>query len=198
MASKKAFRIPPNPKGFVFYLPLRKLLCYTFVMSYKSVYEKSAAFYHAHPIAKKCLLLLNYLVTGVFFLAYLALCVASFFLWDIKDILKIFLIPALCLLLVSVLRFLINRPRPYSAQGANVQPLLEKKGKDNQSFPSRHVACAFVITSVFMPYLLWLGIAFFPLGILLCYIRFALGLHYPTDLLGGATLGGLCGLLLLI
>ena len=39
-------------------------------MNYKSAYEKTAAFFNARPKAKKCLLLSNYLVTGLFFLAY--------------------------------------------------------------------------------------------------------------------------------
>lgn len=167
-------------------------------MTYKSAYEKTAAFFNARPIAKKCLLLSNHLVTGIFFLAYFALCISSFFLFGTKDIIKIFAIPAFCLLVVSVLRVLINRPRPYSEHGANIDPILHKKSKDKESFPSRHVACAFVIASVFLPYLAWAGIALMPLGVILCFIRFALGLHYPTDLVGGMGVGLACGLFLLI
>ncbi len=167
-------------------------------MNYKSAYEKTAAFFNARPYAKKCLLLSNYVVTGAFFLAYAALCIASFFLFERKDIIKIFAIPAVCLALVTILRVLINRPRPYSEQGADINPILHKKSKDKESFPSRHVACAFVIASVFLPYLTWAGIALMPLGLLLCFIRFALGLHYPTDLLGGVGVGLVSGLLLLI
>ena len=99
-------------------------------MSYKSAYEKSAAFYNAHPIAKKCLLLANIGITGLFFLAYGALCVASFFLFKTKDIIKIFAIPAFCLLLVTLLRILFRRPRPYSEDGADITPLYHKKNRD--------------------------------------------------------------------
>ena len=167
-------------------------------MTYKTAYEKTAAFFNARPKAKKCLLLSNYLVTGLFCLAYAALCIASFFLFAKKDIIKIFAIPAGCLLIVSLLRIVFNRPRPYSEKGANITPILHKDSKDDQSFPSRHVACAFVIASVFLPYLAWAGIALMPLGLALCAIRFALGLHYPTDLLAGAGVGLACGLFLLI
>ncbi len=171
---------------------------YTMRMSYQSAYEKSAAFYNAHPKAKACLPLINYGITGVFALAYPALFISACFLFEHKDVLKIFLVPAVALVIVSLLRMLIRRPRPYSERGAGIQPLLTRKGKDDDSFPSRHLACALSISILFLAYLPWAGILLIVLSALLGYIRFALGLHYPTDLLGGAALGGLCGLLLLI
>ena len=167
-------------------------------MTYKTAYEKTARFFNARPIAKKCLLLSNLAVTGVFYLAYFSLCIASFFLFSTKDIIKIFAIPVLCLLIVILLRVTINRPRPYSEKGANIEPILHKKSKDKESFPSRHLASAFVIACVFFPFLTWAGILLMTLGVLLGFIRFALGLHYPTDLLGGMGVGLLCGLLMLI
>ncbi len=179
-------------------LAIASRLWYTVFMTYLSVYEKSATFYRAHPKWKRGLILANYAVTGTFFLAYFALCIASFWVWDDKDIVKIFTIPAAALLLVSVLRLLVRRPRPYSAEGANITPLIDKKQSDRKSFPSRHIACAFVIAAVFLAYMRWVGVALLPLGVFLCYARFALGVHYPTDLLVGMGLGLLCGLLLLI
>jgi len=173
-------------------------LCYTKRMSYKKIYEKSANFYKAHPNAKKCLLLSNHVITGLFCLAYVALCILSFFLWERKDVFKIFFIPLGCLTLVTVLRAIIRRPRPYTDDGADIDPILHKKNGDMLSFPSRHLACAFVIASIFFPYCLWASIVLTVLGIALGYVRFALGLHYPTDLFGGVAVGALCGLFLLI
>ncbi len=173
-------------------------LCYTKRMNYKKIYEKQAAFYRAHPKAKKFLLISNYGITGLFFLAYGALCAASFFLWEMQDILKIFLIPLGCLLLVTLMRALIRRPRPYTDDGADIDPILHKKNRDMLSFPSRHLSSAFAIAIAFFPYCLWAGIALMPLGLALGYVRFALGLHYPTDIFGGIAVGLLCGLFLLI
>ena len=168
-------------------------------MNYKTLSEKNAAFFNARPNAKRVLLVLNIALTAVFFLAYTALVLWSWIAkFDVWACVKILGIPALCLVLVMMLRLMIDRPRPYSAAGANIEPLLRKKSKDKESFPSRHLACAFVIAAVFAPYLLWASFLLAGLGLVLGYIRFALGLHYPTDLLGGAALGLLCGLLLLI
>ncbi len=169
------------------------------MMNYKTLYEKSAAFYNARPKAKRALYVTNLALTAVFFLAYIALIlwalIGKFPVWDCVKILGI---PALCLVLVIILRLMIDRPRPYSAAGASIEPLFYKKSKDKESFPSRHLACAFVIAAVFAPYLLWVSLTLAALGFLLGYVRFALGVHYPSDLLGGAGLGMLCGLLLLI
>lgn len=99
--------------------------------------------------------------------------------------------PALCLFLVTVLRYAINRPRPYSERGAGIVPLHEKKTQD-KSFPSRHTACAFVIALTVLPYAVWLGIPLLVFACALAFARFALGLHYPSDLLAGGALGILC------
>lgn len=101
--------------------------------------------------------------------------------------------PALCLFLVTVLRYVINRPRPYSERGAGISPLHEKKAQD-YSFPSRHTACAFVIAMTVLPYAVWLGVPLLILAGALAFSRFALGLHYPSDILAGAGMGILCGL----
>jgi membrane-associated phospholipid phosphatase len=106
---------------------------------------------------------------------------------------RILLAPALCLFLVTVLRYVINRPRPYCERGAGIIPLVDKRTQD-KSFPSRHTASAFVLALTLLPYALWAGI---PLLILACgvgLVRFALGLHYPSDIIAGAGIGILCGL----
>lgn len=162
---------------------------------YKTLYEKNTAFYLARPKAKKVLLFCNLAFTGLFFLSYGAFVLYALFSpFLLGDIIKILSLPALCFLLVIALRLIIKRPRPYSKNGANITPLLMKTGGENQSFPSRHTACAFVIATVILAYLTGAGICLLVFANALAYIRFALGLHYPSDLLGGAILGFLCGI----
>ena len=164
---------------------------------YRAVYEKSTAFYRQRPRAKKILIWCNPVLTGCFFATYLALAVYAVFTLEKWDIVKTFAIPAACLLVVAFLRQVIDRPRPYSNRGSVITPLVEK-AKEGHSFPSRHLACAFVIIAVALRYVPWVGFALLPLGLGLGYVRFALGLHYPPDLLAGGVLGGLFGLLLLL
>ena len=166
---------------------------------YSAFYEKNAAYFRARPNLKKGLLLLDRLLTLGFALAYGAFVLCAIALeYPAEDLVKILLSPALCLFLVSLLRLAIYRPRPNSEAGANIEPLYRKKGCIEHSFPSRHVACAFVIAFTLLPYSIGAGICLTVFGVLLMYARFALGWHYPTDLLGGAILGTLCGMIAFI
>ena len=111
---------------------------------------------------------------------------------------KILFPPLACLFVVSVLRLAVQKPRPYTAEGANVTPLIEKKKSDNPSFPSRHVASAMVITGVFLPFFPAFVFLLYPLALLLAYVRFAAGLHYISDLVAGGAIGLLLGLLVFV
>lgn len=162
--------------------------------NYKKLYEKTAKFYQERKKAKKALFFCNLAFTGLFFVAYGVFALYALFSYDLKDIVKILALPALCLGLVMVLRIFIKRPRPYSEKGANITPLLQKSGSEFKSFPSRHIACAFVIAVVILAYCTGAGICLLLFGGILSYIRFALGVHYPSDLFAGAVLGVACGI----
>jgi undecaprenyl-diphosphatase len=168
---------------------------------YKTLYEKNAAFYNARPKAKKALLIGNLALTLAFTLAYGALLVYAFLSpdkFETKPLVKLLFAPMLCVFLVAVLRLAFNRPRPYSETGANVTPLLQKRGAQDKSFPSRHLSCAFVIVGAFLAHFTLIGVGLLGLACALGYIRFALGLHYPSDLVGGAIVGLFCSLFLFI
>lgn len=79
------------------------------------------------------------------------------------------------------------RPRPF-----NVYPAIVCAGKtlDQFSFPSGHTmhAVAFSIVAVaYFPVLIWLVL---PFSAMVGLSRPILGLHYPSDVLAGAALGG--------
>ena len=158
---------------------------------YVTLYNKNVEFYDAHPIAKRVLKLSNTLFTLLFFICYGVLWLSALFLNPLgaTDLIKILFVPLLTLLSVSVMRLAIQRPRPYTENGAGITPLVEKKKADDKSFPSRHLTCAAVIAMVFLPYYPIAGVFLLGGSLLLGYIRFALGLHYPSDLFAGWGLG---------
>ena len=162
---------------------------------YKKFYERNMNFLNSRSVAKKVLPFLDKLLTGAFFVGYTILLGYAITVKKVSavDTLPLFFAPIFGLLVVSVLQLAIDRPRPYSEQGANIAPL-EKKDKQGHSFPSRHLACAAVIATTCLPYLMPLGIFLYFLTILLSYTRYSLGLHYPTDLIAGNLVGILCGL----
>lgn len=85
---------------------------------------------------------------------------------------------------------LVARPRPCDVDAA-VQLLVARP--TDFSFPSGHAAAAFATTSVlFLARSRW-RIPAVILASLIAFSRLYLFVHYPTDVLGGALLGILCG-----
>ncbi len=160
---------------------------------YKKLYEKNAAFLDSRNVAKKALPIFDKLLTASFFVAYAILCIFVI-VTEVSAVqtLPVFFAPLLGLLVASILQLFVDRPRPYSEQGAGITPLVEKKTQ-GLSFPSRHLTCATVIATACLPYIAPLGIFLYFLSVLLLYTRFSLGLHYPADLLAGGVLGCVCG-----
>lgn len=172
-------------------------LWYTISMKYDylTLYQKNADFYNAHPRAKRALQLGNTLLTVFFLFSYALLWIFALFIDSLEpqSLLVISFVPAVCLFVVCVLRWAIDKPRPYAVGGAGITPFVQKKKQDNKSFPSRHTACAFVIAITFTAFYPIIGGFLIALAALLAYVRFAAGLHYPSDLFAGGLIGSLIG-----
>lgn len=90
----------------------------------------------------------------------------------------------------KVLKLVFGRPRAYDAM-ENIVPLVARP-KD-LAFPSTHAADAFSVAVIIMlarP--LSEGIAAMVLAFLTGYSRIHVGVHYLTDVIGGAVFGSLC------
>ena len=167
--------------------------------NYVYFYNKNAAFYNAHIGAKRALKLANFAFTWLFFIAYGALWtqVMNTEKFPVQDFAKVIFVPLLTLCFVTLLRLFIDRPRPYAENGAGIEPLVKKKST-SKSFPSRHLACATALAMTFLPFYPIAGGLLFLASFLLGYTRFALGLHYPSDLVAGWSLGTCLGFFIFI
>ena len=86
--------------------------------------------------------------------------------------------------ITEVIRFFIHRPRPFVT--FNLHPLV---AESSYSFPSGHAMFFFAMaTAIYLYHKKW-GTAFFIGAALICAARIAAGVHYPSDILGGAIIG---------
>ncbi|TSC84421.1 MAG: PA-phosphatase-like phosphoesterase [Parcubacteria group bacterium Gr01-1014_17] len=86
--------------------------------------------------------------------------------------------------ITELIRFFYYRPRPFVAY--EIQPLF---AEHSWSFPSGHAAFFFALaTSLYFYNKKW-SACFFLAAILISISRIIAGVHYPSDILGGAFVG---------
>ncbi len=79
----------------------------------------------------------------------------------------------------------LARPRPFVALG--LSPLFAHAA--NTSFPSDHTLLGVALATPFLKRARWFGLGLLALALLIGLARVAAGVHYPSDVLGGAMLG---------
>lgn len=128
---------------------------------------------------------------GIFlaqYLAYILGLAALFFIFkqdNWKTRARVFLYAALAALisrgiLTELIRFLYDRPRPFAAFGFS-----SLIGESGASFPSGHAAFFFVLGLVIFSVNRRWGYWFLLLSLINGLARIFVGVHYPTDILGG-------------
>lgn len=96
----------------------------------------------------------------------------------------------------SVLRAVLNRPRPYQQPGFT--PLLPKE-TEGKSFPSRHALSGAVIAMAWLPVNPAVAGVLTVSALAICITRVLAGVHWVRDVAAGAALGfglGALGMLL--
>jgi membrane-associated phospholipid phosphatase len=95
------------------------------------------------------------------------------------------------------IKIMVNRPRPYATL-KNVYHK-EKAKIDKYSFPSGHTSTTFCISTLIAlryPEYPQFYVPLYAWSILIGYGRMYLGMHYPSDVLGGAVVGSLSSILI--
>lgn len=143
------------------------------------------------PEKTKRVVLMNQILTGVVFILYPIYVVVLYAKRD-PNLLRAILVPAVSFVLVTVFRKMLNVPRPY--EKFDIPPVIAKDTK-GKSFPSRHVFSVFIIAvTIFSSYPL-LGILVGLIGVAMAVIRVFGGVHEIRDVVVGAVIGFVCGVI---
>jgi membrane-associated phospholipid phosphatase len=123
--------------------------------------------------------------------AYCALLFLSFYS-SIYEGISVFVSAALPFFAVGFVRMMIDAPRPYELYDFyEVKP----KERAGRSFPSRHAYSSFVIATIAFVYSVPLGIGLSLIGLALIASRVLLGIHFIRDVVCGAAIGIISGLI---
>lgn len=133
----------------------------------------------------------NRLITSIVYAIYPIILILLLYTRDPR-FWRVLLAPSISFVIVSIFRRAINAPRPYEVTGK--KPMIDKDTKGN-SFPSRHVFSIFVIASTLFFISKPLGLFLMFAGSILAVLRVVGGVHFKKDVIAGAIIGILSGLL---
>ena len=148
-------------------------------------YRAVIGWFNARPAAKKALRLVSRSAVALVYLLYLGML--AWLAWHrMGQLWPALVVPASAFVVGTLVRKLIDRPRPYTALGFT--PLFPKD-KTGQSMPSRHCFSAAAIAGTAWYVLPPLGAVLAVLGVLIAISRVVTGVHYISDVLAGLAFG---------
>lgn len=157
----------------------------------KNQYDAWTKPYRENMKLTQIILLGNKILTYICYVLFPILIGVLYFTKNILW-LRCLLTAGISFVFVSVFRKIYNKKRPY--EKLSIEPLIKKDTK-GKSFPSRHVFSVFVIAICWFCYCPVIGVILLVIGVLMAYIRVIGGVHYPIDVLAGAIIGILSGLI---
>lgn len=147
----------------------------------KETYRKMTQPFRDNPKRAGVLHTVNKILTAIVFASYPCLLAVLFFRKDGR-VLEAAGVPLAGFIVVSVIRILVNRPRPY--EKFQIPPVIPKDTMGH-SWPSRHVFSAAVIAFTFFPFSVEAGTVLLIAAAALAVIRVLSGVHYISDVLAG-------------
>jgi len=143
----------------------------------------------AHPKAARITALLTKCLPPLVIVIY-AGELLGLFVTKSPQLAQVVLRPLIGLVLVTLLRKLINRPRPFEHLDAD--SLIDHE--EGTSFPSRHAFSAMVIALVSFRVHTFLGIVLLILALVIALTRVLSLVHHVSDVIAGLVIAAVCAL----
>ncbi|MFW5996338.1 MAG: phosphatase PAP2 family protein [Halanaerobiaceae bacterium] len=157
----------------------------------EDTYKRIVLFFRRNSQRRHILIMANKLLTSLVYCLYPGLLLLLIYKEDTR-FWKVFFVPGIAFLVVSFFRSQVNALRPYEMWDIN--PVLDKN-TGGKSFPSRHVFSVFVIAMAFYYINFLMGIGIIIIGVLIAAVRVIGGVHFPKDVIAGAVIGFLSGMI---
>lgn len=157
----------------------------------ENAYRKILELIGKQPYRIKILKIMNKISSGLIYLIYPLYLIILGIKGDIR-FWKVLIIPGISFVLLSLVRKYINASRPYEV--FDIVPIINKDTKGS-SFPSRHVFSAFIIAMTLYYISMPIGVFLMLLGSILAIVRVVGGVHFPRDVIVGAIIGILSGII---
>lgn len=151
----------------------------------REFYDRLARPFEQDEKKKRCLLLVNNVITKALYIAYPVLLAVLAVQRDPR-LFRTVLVPFLSFAGVTLFRRLCNVRRPYEVW--KTPPLIPKETK-GKSFPSRHVFSIYIIAMA----VFWVyppaGAVILAAGVFLAAVRVIARVHFVRDVAAGAAIG---------
>ena len=144
-----------------------------------------------HEKSRKVFTILYRLMPVIVFAIYGFMVMYLFLNKDMR-LRKVIDVPLIVFLGITVIRKCLNAPRPYEVTG--IAPLI-KKDKRGQSFPSRHVVSAVIISMAGMYLNVWLGVILLIISFIIAVMRVTAGVHFVRDVAAGFAISIISGVI---
>ena len=154
-------------------------------------YEKLNRYMWSHERLGSIVRRIEQILTAVVFASYPVFLVWA--AWYRRQFFpEVILVPLGGFLGLSAVRYALKAPSPYEV--CDITPLI-KKDTVGQSFPSRHIFSVFMLAETYLyaasdP----IALPFYLMGLVLAVCRVLLGVHFIKDVVTGAVVALLCGL----
>lgn len=158
----------------------------------EQTYKKMVSSFKENKLMRNFLIFSNKLLPLVFYISYPVLLIVKGCVGLDRDFIRMLIVPTCVFLGVTIMRKLIDRPRPYEKFG--FPPVIDND-KKGESFPSRHTASAFIIALSAFCVSPILSVILGILALIISVSRVLAGIHFISDVLFGASLSFFFGIL---